>query len=81
MNKKTKMILYGIFLSILLTIFILQIFVFESPDGNLGLLLCMTCTGGITYCTFSLYRLSESFRSFLKTLINVMFNISGFKSF
>lgn len=81
MSKKTKMILYGILLSICLTIFILQIFIFESPDGNLGLLLCMTCTGGITGSIVRLYQLSESFQSLLKTVIDVMFTISGFKTF
>lgn len=81
MSKKTKIILYGILLSICLTVFILQIFIFESPDGNLGLLLCMTCTGCITYSTVRLYQLSKSFQSCLKTVIDVMSTISGFKIF
>lgn len=80
MSKKTKIILYGILLSICLTVFILQIFIFESPDGNLGLLLCMTCAGFITYSTVRLYQLSKSFQSLLKTVIDVMSTISGFKT-
>lgn len=80
-KKNQKIIFYGILLSICLTVFILQIFIFESPDGNFGLFLCMTCTGLITYSTVRLYQLSESFQSLLKTVIDVMFTTFGFKIF
>lgn len=48
-----------------IVLFILQIFVFEYPDGFTGYLVCL-----LTIISFiKLFRLSKSFRKFLKEIL------------
>ena len=69
MSERKLKTIYGILLIIGLLSFVLHIFVFESPDGNLGLTLCLIEVVTITCSTTRLCQLSKDFReSFVKFL-------------
>lgn len=69
MSKRNKLVLYGALLLIGLSVFILEIFVFQKPDGILGLIICITSILLIFGSIVKLCRLSPGFEDgFLKTL-------------
>jgi len=41
MTKRKKMVLYGALLVVGILVFVLEIFVFQKPDGILGLAICI----------------------------------------
>lgn len=56
-----------------ISIFILQVFVFESPDEFIGYLLCMFCFI-LTICSFiKLFKISKTFHEFLKDFLELLF--------
>ncbi len=68
-SKKKWKIIYSIFFVLGLCGFILQIFVFEKPDGNIGFILCLIEVGCISGSTVRLCQLSKDFKDgFLKFL-------------
>ncbi len=73
MTNKNK--IRGLFLLLILslTIFILQVFIFQKPDGNIGLLLCITCALGIIISIIKLYQLSSTFKKILQSLMDNLF--------
>lgn len=73
MRKLNKKTVYGLLLVISLLGFILQIFIFEKPDGNFGMILCMIETGLITSSTVRLCQLSKEFRDGFQKFIKVVF--------
>lgn len=73
MKKFNSKTVYGLLLVASLLGFILHIFVFEKPDGNIGLFLCMIETGLMTGSIVKLCQLSKEFRDGFKKFINVIF--------
>ncbi len=61
MSKRNKLILYSIFLVIGLAVFILEVFVFQKPDGIVGLMICITSILLIFGSIVKLCRLSQKF--------------------
>ena len=69
MTKKRKLILYGIVLLVGLLSFILQIFVFQKPNGTLGCAICVISVLMIFVSILQLCILSPKFEnSFLAAL-------------
>lgn len=69
MTKKGKLILYGIVLLLGLLSFILQVFVYQKPDGVLGLVICIINVEMILVGIIKLCKLSQKFKnSFLVAL-------------
>lgn len=75
MKRKTKIGLYLLLISIGLTIFILQLFVFEAPDGILGFLLCLTSIYLIFGGVIKVCQLSKLFKNSLIDSLNLLFFI------
>lgn len=69
MSKKRKLILYGIILFVGLLSFILQIFVYQKPNGVLGFVICTISVLMILVSILKLCILSPKFQnSFLAAL-------------
>ena len=69
MSKRNKLLLYGVLLLIGLTVFILEVFVLQKPDGILGFMICLASVLLTFGSIIKLCRLSPKFEdSFLKTL-------------
>ena len=65
MKKQTKINLWiGLFL-LGLAIFILQLFVFEAPNGIVGFLLCLTSIYLMMFSIIRLCKLSTSIKNFI----------------
>ncbi len=74
--KKETQIKLCIFLFILgLSLFILQLFVFEAPDGFFGFLLCLTSIYLILGSIIKLCKLSKNIRESIFTAIDLLFFI------
>lgn len=74
MKQKNQIILYSIILLIGLTVFILEIFVFEI-DGILGLLITLISICIMITSVIKLYKLSSKFKGVIKSVPNLFFNI------
>jgi len=69
MDRSKKLLLYTVMLLIGLAAFVLEIFVFQKPDGILGLIICITSILMIIGSIVKLCRLSPKFEdSFIKVL-------------
>lgn len=75
MKKENQIILCKILLVIGLISFILQIFVFEAPDGVVGFLLCLFSTYLIIGSIIKLCKLSEKFKNTLLDTLDLLFFI------
>ena len=73
MSEKNKIILYTILLLLGLSIFILQIFVFEYPDGILGFIVCLISIYLVLGSIMKLCKLSKKFKNVLKNTIDILF--------
>lgn len=73
MKKKKKMILYSILCILGITIFYLQLFDFESPDGVFGFLLCLTSIYLIFGSIYKLCKLSKKFLDFVIAFLDTIF--------
>lgn len=74
MKQKNQSILYSIILLIGLTVFILELFVFEI-DGILGFLITLISICIMIISVIKLYKLSSKFKGVIKSIINLFFNI------
>ena len=69
MDRSKKLLLYTAMLLVGLAAFVLEIFVFQKPDGVLGLIICITSIFMILGSIVKLCRLSPKFENgFLKAL-------------
>ncbi len=75
MKKQTK-INICIFLFILgISIFILQLFVFEAPDGFFGFLLCLTSIYLMIGSIIKLCKLSKNIKNSVLDILDLLFFI------
>lgn len=75
MKKQTK-INICIFLFIVgISIFILQLFVFEAPDGLFGFLLCLTSIYLMTGSILKLCKLSKNIKNSILDILDLLFFI------
>lgn len=72
MEKKNKIIRYSVLLVIGLLSFILEIFVFQKPDGVLGFIICIVSIYLILASTIKLCRLSSKFENGLIMLLDAV---------
>lgn len=61
MKRKNSIILYSLLLFLGLVVFISEIFLFQKPDGILGLIICIISVYLILGSIIKLCRLSERF--------------------
>jgi len=74
--KKQNQIILCLFLLILgLLSFILQVFVFEAPDGILGFILCLTSIYLMLGSIIKLCKLSQKFKNTLLDTLDLLFFI------
>jgi len=75
MKKQTKINLCIILLIIGLTSFILQLFVFEAPDGVFGFLLCLISIYLIIGSIIKLCQLSNKIKNTIFDILDLLFFI------
>ena len=73
MNRKQKLVLYGILLALGVLTFVLEIFVFQKPSGVLGFLICMASIYLSLGSMIKLAILSEHFKEGLLNFIDLLF--------
>ena len=76
MNKKAKIYLCIILLLVGLTSFVLQLFVFEAPDGVIGFLLCLTSIYLIIGSIIKMCQLSTRIKSTIFDILDLLFFIN-----
>lgn len=75
MKKEYQIILCSVLLIVGLLSFILQLFVFEAPNGIFGFLLCLLSIYLIIGSIMQLCRLSKRFKNTLLDILNLLFFI------
>ncbi len=73
MSKIKKLILYSILLILGLSVFILEIFVFQKPDGILGLVICIISILTIVGSIIKLCKLSPKFEDSFFVALDIFF--------
>ncbi len=73
MSRNKKLILYGAILIVGLLVFILEIFVFQKPDGILGLIICIASILMILGSIIKLCILSSKFENSFLTALDILF--------
>lgn len=73
MSKEKKLLLYGSLLATALIVFVLEIFVFQKPDGFLGLAICCTSVLTILGSTVKLCKLSPKFENTFISMLDILF--------
>ncbi|MGM9941513.1 MAG: hypothetical protein ACI32N_05925 [Bulleidia sp.] len=72
MPKKKKQLLYAVTLTAGLISFILQIFVFQKPDGTIGFILCDVSILMILISIIRLCAFSHAFRNGFLTFLDAI---------
>ncbi len=75
MKKQTKINLCIVLLAIGLLTFILQVFVFEAPDGIIGFLLCLISIYLIIGSIIKLCQLSKKIKNSIFDILDLLFFI------
>ncbi len=70
---KKKLFFYGIMLLVGLTSFIFEIFIFQKPDGPLGLVICIFSIILIFGGAVKLCKLSSRFENSFLSLLDIFF--------
>lgn len=70
---KNKMVLYLILLAVGLATFILEIFVFQKPDGVLGLIICIASIYLVIGSIIKLCKLSTKFKKVFENILDILF--------
>jgi len=73
MNDKSKKILYSALLIMSLLTFVLQIFIFEAPDGILGFMICLICIYLMVGSLVKLCKLSKVFKDYFIGVLDLLF--------
>lgn len=75
MKRENQIILCSVLLAIGLIGFILQIFVFEAPNGALGFILCLLNIYLIIGSIIKLCQISKRFKNSLLDILDLLFFI------
>lgn len=73
MSRNKKLILYGTMLLTGLLVFILEIFIFQKPDGILGLVICIASVLMILGSIIKLCILSPKFENSFLMVLDIFF--------
>lgn len=76
MKERKQTIISSIFLIIGILTFILQLFVFEAPDGILGFIICLISILIIEFSIIKLYKTNKRFKESFTRLLDMLFNIN-----
>ena len=79
MKNETKNSIYGLLLVIGLAIFILQLFIFEAPNGVLGFLLCLFSIYLIVGSTIGLCKINKNFKNQIPSFLDILFFLGNKK--
>lgn len=75
MKKQTKINICFLLLALGVTSFVLQLFVFEAPDGVVGFFLCLTSIYLIMGSIFKLCKLSTNIKNSIFDILDLLFFI------
>lgn len=73
MERKHKLLLYSLLLTLGLLVFVSEIFIFQKPDGILGLIICLVSLYLIVGSLIKLCKLSETFANILPNILDLLF--------
>lgn len=73
MSRTKKLILYGAILLVGLAVFVLEIFIFQKPDGVLGLAICILSLLMIFGGIIKLCKLSPKFEDTFLSALDILF--------
>lgn len=73
MKQRNKTILYSSLLIIGLLTFILEIFVFQKPDGILGLSICIISIFMVIISCIRLCQLHQTFKNYFIAFLDIFF--------
>lgn len=73
MNRNQKLMLYGAILLLGLLVFILEILVFQKPDGILGLIICIASILMMLGSIIKLCILSPKFEGSFLAVLDIFF--------
>ena len=73
MERKNKILLYSSLLILGLLVFILEIFIFQKPDGIAGLIICLMSIYLVIGSTVKLCKLSQRFADALPSFLDLLF--------
>ena len=76
MKERKQTIISIIFLIIGILTFILQLFIFEAPDGILGFTICLISILTIEFSIIKLYKTNKKFKEIFTSLLDMLFNIN-----
>ena len=76
MKERKQTIISIIFLIIGILTFILQLFIFEAPDGILGFTICLISILTIEFSIIKLYKTNKKFKEIFTNLLDMLFNIN-----
>ncbi len=74
---KLKKGIYLLLFFVSLILFVLQVFILEYPDGDVGMVVCMVLSATMVFTCVKLIQMSQTFKETLKKVINILFRISG----
>ena len=73
MTKRNKLILYSILLLVGIISFVLELFIFQKPDGTLGLIICILSIYLILGSIIKLCKLSPKFENTFLSILDILF--------
>ena len=73
MKRKSKLILYSFLLILGLLIFVFELFIFQKPDGIVGLIICIISIYLFLGSIVKLCKLSEKFANALPSFLDLLF--------
>ncbi len=73
MSRQKKLILYGAIFILGLLMFVLEIFVFQKPDGIIGLIICIASVLMILGSVIKLCMLSAKFEDSFLAMLDIFF--------
>ena len=73
MTKRKKMVLYGALLVVGILVFVLEIFVFQKPDGILGLAICIASILTVLGSLAKLCKMSPKFEDSFLAALDILF--------
>ena len=73
MKRKNKLILYSFLLILGLSLFVSEVFIFQKPDGIVGLMICIVSIYLILGSAVKLCKLSEKFTNALLNFLDLLF--------
>ena len=76
MKERKQTIISIIFLIIGILTFILQLFIFEAPNGILGFTICLISILTIEFSIIKLYKTNKKFKEIFTSLLDMLFNIN-----